>query len=640
MQCQTGKVPINGICTETTQPDATTNCKKENDSPLDGSDQTCGQCVGTYFLYKGGCYLAGSGTGGKLCTSATDGVCKTPADGYFIPPGATKADQSVVACGETTEVTLKDTKKYKGVKYCTRCAAPPAAGDAGTAAVAICSACEETHSLNQQDNVCNALPSFQCVSGKLEPLGDTQVCTQCSEGYVPINGICTAKDDAANCKKAGGGALDSNAQTCGQCTDAHFLYRGGCYDSAQGIGKKLCTKAAAGVCTTPAAGYFVPPEAQSKDQSVLSCGETTDLVLVSNNKKYKGVAFCSACTAPSPAGDVSTAAAAVCSACQSGYDLLQEENVCRQSNGCAIPGCKTCSSDKKTCNECESGKHLTPTKEACLSSCPAGSYTSGSACSACDPSCATCAQAGADKCTSCYPGSALVYSTDGSAGTCIPECTGAFAEHCAANSCTGKIGGSNYCVKCDNGYAPIDGVCTAVGGAGRAASACTPGDGVCTACTGNYYLLSGGCYQTTKLPGSSVCTEVKAGQNGQCQTCANGQSANGQGVCPSCPDNCATCSTTSTCSACFSGYYLTADTCTKCTENNGEVTGVTSCLSCAAPSSGKGSVICYVKTGSNSTGSGTNLSSGAIAGISVAVIVVVGGLVGFLCWWFVCRGKA
>ena len=36
----------------------------------------------------------------------------------------------------------------------------------------------------------------------------------------------------------------------------------------------------------------------------------------------------------------------------------------------------------------------------------------------------------------------------------------------------------------------------------------------------------------------------------------------------------------------------------------------------------------------------SGLSTGAIAGISVAAVVVVGGLVGFLCWWFVCRGKA
>ncbi|ESU37585.1 ATPase involved in DNA repair/chromosome segregation [Giardia duodenalis] len=45
------------------------------------------------------------------------------------------------------------------------------------------------------------------------------------------------------------------------------------------------------------------------------------------------------------------------------------------------------------------------------------------------------------------------------------------------------------------------------------------------------------------------------------------------------------------------------------------------------------------KKQSNNTNRGS-LSTGAIAGISVAVIVIVGGLVGFLCWWFLCRGKA
>ena len=65
-------------------------------------------------------------------------------------------------------------------------------------------------------------------------------------------------------------------------------------------------------------------------------------------------------------------------------------------------------------------------------------------------------------------------------------------------------------------------------------------------------------------------------------------------------------------------------------------------MSCASPSNNQGSVLCYLMKG-DSTGGSTNksgLSTGAIAGISVAVIVVVGGLVGFLCWWFLCRGKA
>ncbi|ESU34711.1 Hypothetical protein DHA2_154295, partial [Giardia duodenalis] len=36
----------------------------------------------------------------------------------------------------------------------------------------------------------------------------------------------------------------------------------------------------------------------------------------------------------------------------------------------------------------------------------------------------------------------------------------------------------------------------------------------------------------------------------------------------------------------------------------------------------------------------SGLSTGAIAGIAVAAVIVIGGLVGFLCWWFLCRGKA
>ena len=47
----------------------------------------------------------------------------------------------------------------------------------------------------------------------------------------------------------------------------------------------------------------------------------------------------------------------------------------------------------------------------------------------------------------------------------------------------------------------------------------------------------------------------------------------------------------------------------------------------------------YRLEGEACVSTGPNLSTGAIAGISVAVIAVVGGLVGFLCWWFICRGK-
>ncbi|ESU39922.1 Variant-specific surface protein, partial [Giardia duodenalis] len=112
-------------------------------------------------------------------------------------------------------------------------------------------------------------------------------------------------------------------------------------------------------------------------------------------------------------------------------------------------------------------------------------------------------------------------------------------------------------------------------------------------------------------------------------------------TCTKCHESCATCNgAAETCTACVSGYYLSGSTCTSCEADNGNFKGVSGCLSCAAPSTSTGAVLCYLMKDSTAGDSGPNLSSGAIAGISVAAVVVVGGLVGFLCWWFICRGKA
>ncbi|EES99573.1 VSP [Giardia duodenalis ATCC 50581] len=112
-------------------------------------------------------------------------------------------------------------------------------------------------------------------------------------------------------------------------------------------------------------------------------------------------------------------------------------------------------------------------------------------------------------------------------------------------------------------------------------------------------------------------------------------------TCTKCDAGCATCTgTASTCSTCASGYYLSNSKCIACDRSDGSITGVSDCLSCAAPSSNTGPVLCYLMKDSTASNSDPNLSTGAIASISVAVIAVVGGLVGFLCWWFICRGKA
>ncbi|ESU39892.1 Variant-specific surface protein, partial [Giardia duodenalis] len=331
--------------------------------------------------------------------------------------------------------------------------------------------------------------------------------------------------------------------------------------------------------------------------------------------------------------------------CAETHEPSSDGQTCVPKTSCKTENCKVCENkgtDRETCTECNDGTYLTPTNQ-CTTSCAALSGYYGDAasktCKQCDSSCASCSTAGADKCLSCPVGKVLKYTSESSPtdGTCVDECktnTGGCAD------CGAVIGGSRYCSKCgDASQAPLNGNCAA--NTARTKFCTTVKDGACTQCANGYFLLDGGCYQTTRQPGKSVCT---TDSNGKCTQCANGQNPNSSGVCPLCHETCAKCSAASSetaCTECLAGYYLSGTKCVKCNTNDGSITGVENCISCAPPSNGNGAVICYVTQ--QSTDPSVNkggLSSGAIAGISVAVIAVVGGLVGFLCWWFICRGKA
>ncbi|ESU40058.1 Variant-specific surface protein [Giardia duodenalis] len=127
----------------------------------------------------------------------------------------------------------------------------------------------------------------------------------------------------------------------------------------------------------------------------------------------------------------------------------------------------------------------------------------------------------------------------------------------------------------------------------------------CTKCTGKYLKTAADGTTTCETEcGDGYFKNDKGGSDGQIKVCVSCGDTNA-GV-----PNCAKCTAPSTagqkptCSECGSGFKLESGAC--------------------------------VPTNTNKSA----LSTGAIAGISVAAVVVVGGLVGFLCWWFVCRGKA
>ncbi|ESU43090.1 Variant-specific surface protein, partial [Giardia duodenalis] len=382
----------------------------------------------------------------------------------------------------------------------------------------------------------------------------------------------------------------------------------------------------AGACTTCAAGYFKnPTQAAAAVPPCIACNDTTGFTDTSGGSNiYKGVLNCEVCSPPTTPAGARTESVAVCTKCGNSK-YLKTDGTCGEASECTgttfpkadtsagnkcvscgdqtdgITDCQTCSNAENTlkcsvcnnnkkpnttgtacvvcniancancdkenvCAACDSSKKLSPLKDACLTACPAGTYDSQGVCTLCHTSCSSCSDAASTSCTACYPGHVLSKGAGTTKGTCIAECTGAFMAHCKADGCTLDVGGSRYCDACEDGYAPIDGVCTAIAAGARDASGCKASGGKCTACTGaNYALLSGGCYNTKALPGSAVCT---AANNGQCQTCANGQTY-ASGNCPTCAEGCAKCATNAnTCTECLAGYYKSGTSCVKCSENS------------------------------------------------------------------------
>ncbi|KAE8304612.1 VSP [Giardia duodenalis] len=590
-----GDVPINGVCTPKGDATVTTaGCKTDAGAEIT-TEKTCGQCDGAYFLHKNGCYAIGGDVGRLICADAaaagrvsskTPGVCEGCVVGYFKNPSAANNKDSCIACNDATGV-VDGGNTYKGILNCATCQPPASAGAARQDKVAVCESCLEGFFVDSNGAACTACQDNNCA--------------KCDAGA----GKCTKCKATANkpyLKK--GETEDSN--TCvdkSGCNDnSHFTD-----DADDPTNGKMCKK----------------------------CSE--------------GIADCKTCALKdNPEGTILI----TCSACIAGTNQPNADGT--KCVLCDIQDCIKCN-EENMCEECTGGKSLSPLKNMCMEGCPAGTRDVSGICTNCHNSCAECDGDSEASCTACYPGLVLSKSNTGATGTCIPECTGRYAENCEAGQCTAVVGGSKYCSRCKAGFAPVDGVCVST--TTRAVTGCMPNDnndGTCKACTTTYFLQSGGCYQSAAYPGSNLCSNA---QNGKCTNCANGQQPEAStGSCPACASGCKTCEVANkeACKTCLPGYYLAGAKCVKCDTNDpndgSHIVGVPNCVSCAPPTGGNGGpVTCYVKTdvtndgGNDNNGGNTNksgLSTGAIAGISVAVIVVVGGLVGFLCWWFICRGKA
>ncbi|ESU40689.1 Variant-specific surface protein, partial [Giardia duodenalis] len=387
-----------------------------------------------------------------------------------------------------------------------------------------------------------------------------------------------AASGPGNCKTAMCNVWIGGKDYCSKCAEiAELLIDGTCVASTTELAKK-CTTNNQGACSSCGDGYF----------------------LYSNGcYAIGGTPGSSICADPTPTNPTDTAGK--CAICAAGYF----KNPTAVS--AAVPPCIACNDTaddsanmgKAGCATCEPPESPGVAKcTACLDS----FFGTGSAeditCTPCTGDCQTC-KGTATQCTSCKPETNPYWKKDTNldTGTCVSE------ENCKTSSTyfptTDKTSQKKVCTPCSdaaNGGIADCTTCapkTAIGLAETPSVTCS----VCTPNTKKPNKAGSKCFNC-QLADCSHCSA-----DGVCEACDNTNkvSPGGSSCVPNCPDN-----STDNKGACIcnSGFAPSGDKCTSSSANR------------------------------------SGLSTGAIAGISVAAVVVVGGLVGFLCWWFICRGKA
>ena len=433
-----------------------------------------------------------------------------------------------------------------------------------------------------------------CTANMCETIGAVEICKQCkTAGKVPVDGTCTAYGTASTCKKSGGGSLDGSEKSCEKCEGVGiFLFMGGCYNKDNSPGNLVCTTVADGKCTTCTTGGSVFQNKATQPTAGREC------ILCSDNTgsdSNLGVANCATCTAPT-----TTTGTATCTKCVSPNYLKPDGTVCGEKG-------TACASNT------EFGKEDSVNGNKCIS---CGDATDGVT------DCKTCTAPSEEStkpmCTECNNNKIVktVTASGKSVTSCVEpaECKDGFFVETTTNDGTS----SKVCTACGDENCDV----CAASGAKKCSKCKTDGTkiylqkeadsqtGTCiekASCTGTNYI-------DEEAKTCSTC--ASAGTTG-CKTCAK---TDGVVACASCEDGQKFGLGKKLCVAkCPTNFQAGADNICVC---NDGFTPSTDSSACVAASSS------------------ANLSTGAIAGISVAAVVVVGGLVGFLCWWFVCRGKA
>ena len=359
-QCVAGNVPIDGTCTKVG--DAKEKCKKNENTPVGDTDTKCGQCLNSYFMFKGGCYQTTQQPGQTMCAEASTGKCTRAADGktYFVPPSDTDATHdSVVSCGDATNGVTLGGKKYVGVNGCAKCDAPGAG--AGSEKVATCTKCKDGFfgkNLGADGATCAAChDQTNCATCSD---GEANHCTKCkTDKYLTATGTCVE-----TCTEGTQFSTETpeSGKKCFDCNDSNNGVDGceRCIAPGASQPKPTCTKCKAekylkidGTCANDATGCTAKTEFGKKDSV------NGNKCVKCNNVAAGGITDCAECAAiesPAKAG----APLVTCSQCNG-------KKVQPDKKGC-VDTCPANSSDKSGVCECVEGYAPSADGSSCASS--------------------------------------------------------------------------------------------------------------------------------------------------------------------------------------------------------------------------------------------------------------------------------
>ncbi|KAE8305807.1 VSP [Giardia duodenalis] len=666
-ECRAGGVPVGGFCWPPGTPQAAAaGCTRADGTALAGSDTICGKCGDGYFLFMGGCYKTSQWS--EICTAADKGVCTTCKAGaaylFQNPASPVAPGNECVLC---SDVAPRD--GVTGVAGCYTCTAP-----GGGTGAATCTACQGGYA--KKGDAC-----VQCGPGCLtcESATPTQ-CTACPKGKFLKGTECVeasgcGSDSYADPKVDKCKACATDIADCATCEYNATISQPQCKTCSS---SKIVKTAADGTTTCVAEGectstHFID---QTPPKACVLCGDDA----------RGGVAGCSSC----PGKDQ-------CSACLAGYIKKGSGN----SVTCDPCGenCATCTqAGNDKCDTCKPGYFLKqPGSAGKCFACDSKADNGIEGCSQCNsgltPTCTDCKsnyrKEGTNpvKCTKVCEDPTACGGTSGACGAVVVDSAGAFSQYCSLcgdpatfpidGVCTGTKGDNTcengVCTRCAAGFFLYMGGCYDVSKAPGSHMCKTAEGGRCTAPSenGRYFLVPGasntdqsvlacenplgtviGAGSTAKayvgVYGCTACTapaalEAPGMTPATCTACSGNNKPNlaGSGCFTCTVDGCSHCGAGGKCEACTSkdqrpntdGSQCIAcsiDGCVRCSEEN-------KCGRCGDDYRLEGEACVSTKP---SGGNRSGLSTGAIAGISVAVVVVVAGLVGFLCWWFICRGKA